>query len=451
MKLDAINLTNFRAFKQLELKFDDQLTVIAGINGIGKSSILTALREMTAQYHKDRNDDYVDGSPFSVADFKRGTFRMTADVRYKGKIITGSAQALRAIPTPAVWDKVTKEIDKLTIQQSETKRGSKDHKALEEKLRFQKRLLYGDNEFRTQNGSITSPSGELEEESTPLMIYFGTSRFLSRFAPAFKPVKAFSRADAFAGALDDSEVSVDLFAKWFRAVESGKVGGKRRGNRILKSLNELIARMLPEFHYLKFFQDPKPHFTITKGFDSFELEELSDGERAILSLCFDVTRRLAIANPDSNCPTEEGIAIILIDEIELHLHPKWQRQILRNLLDAFPACQFVVTTHSALVLSEVEAPKIRFLELDEDAEKIEVCIPDESFGLDVNRILDELMGASERNKKVMEDLNELFRLIDDEKFVDARRFMKPLAKLLGDNEPELTRASALIKFLEGKE
>src|SRR5690606_14860939 len=124
------------------------------------------------------------------------------------------------------------------------------------------------------------------------------------------------------------------------------------------------------------------------------LEQLSDGERGLLALIFDLTRRLAIANPASKNAIGEGVALVLIDEIELHLHPKWQRDVLQRLRNVFKACQFVVTTHSPLVLGEVEARCVRFLEFENG--KVDVTVPAEAYGMDANRILQELMDAPVR-------------------------------------------------------
>ena len=140
----------------------------------------------------------------------------------------------------------------------------------------------------------------------------------------------------------------------------------------------------------------------------------------------------------------------MIDEVELHLHPKWQREVLRHLKDAFPNCQFIVTTHSPIVLGEAEARCVRFLEYDENGRVI-VTIPHEAYGMDANRVLQELMDAPVRNKAIDQELHELFRVIDSEDLDKARTLMKQLAKKLGEHDPELTRAKSLIHFLEGDE
>ncbi|MDM8525382.1 AAA family ATPase [Desulfococcaceae bacterium HSG8] len=101
-----------------------------------------------------------------------------------------------------------------------------------------------------------------------------------------------------------------------------------------------------------------------KNNSEFSIEQLSDGEKCLIALIGDIARRLAIANPSLDDPLQ-GKAVILIDEIDLHLHPSWQRMILPGLLATFPKCQFVITTHSPQVLGETDARHIFLLHRNE--------------------------------------------------------------------------------------
>lgn len=80
-----------------------------------------------------------------------------------------------------------------------------------------------------------------------------------------------------------------------------------------------------------------------------QIDQLSGGYKAVLSVIADIAKRLSMANPDSQNPLEED-AVILIDELDLHLHPKWQKEIVDDLKRTFPNCQFIVSTHSPFVI-----------------------------------------------------------------------------------------------------
>ena len=108
----------------------------------------------------------------------------------------------------------------------------------------------------------------------------------------------------------------------------------------------------------------------------------------MLALVLDLARRLSQANPSLDDPLSEGHAVVLIDEIDLHLHSKWQRQIVHNLAAAFPGCQFIATTHSPQVIGEVEHNRIQIIANGE------VYSPTHSFGVDSSRVLEEIMDVT---------------------------------------------------------
>lgn len=451
MKLDSLTLSNYRGFEQLDLEFCDDVTVIAGVNGSGKSGILRAIAGLASYLAPEISPAKRDVIPFNDHDIHHGKLAFTIGTRFKDNVLETTAQIVRAKPDPEKTPAIQKEIEEIRSKRRNLEKGSREDKEAEERIEFLEHLLSDSvDEFRHQQGEIKDAGG-LDESSELLMVFYPTNRVFGGLPPKLAGVKAVSPADAYAKALNETRISLNEIANWYRAVEEGQIGSKKFGKSLVAMMEATIDTMLPGFAGLRLETSGRPHFTIEKEGTRFNLDQLSEGEKALLALAFDLTRRLTIANPDSKNPTHESKALVMIDEIELHLHPKWQRQVLRRLCNAFPSCQFVVTTHSALVLGEVESDCVRFLEPNETTGKIEVYIPPEAFGLDANRVLDELMGASERNKQVINDLRDLFHLIDDEKFEEARQAIAPLSQLLGEDEPELTRANTLIKFLEGKE
>jgi predicted ATP-binding protein involved in virulence len=123
--------------------------------------------------------------------------------------------------------------------------------------------------------------------------------------------------------------------------------------------------------------------------------------------------------------------------------------VLKRFADTFKRCQFIVTSHSPLVLGEVEGKAIRFLYLENG--RVSSWTPDYAFGLDANRILEGYMHVKSRDPTVADRITDLFRTIDEENFVSARQKIDALAKSLGGNDPELIRARSLMAFLEGEE
>ena len=162
----------------------------------------------------------------------------------------------------------------------------------------------------------------------------------------------------------------------------------------------------------------------------------------LLMLVTDLARRLAIANPGLGVDALQGQGIVLIDEIDLHLHPQWQRMVIPSLTRTFPNCQFIVTTHSPQVLSKVKKENVFILE---DYKLVEVT--PHTYGRDSNSILYELMDVKERPGDVQEKIDACFALIDEEKIEEAKVKLQELEDLLGENDAEIVRARTLISFL----
>ena len=187
-------------------------------------------------------------------------------------------------------------------------------------------------------------------------------------------------------------------------------------NQQLEAVREAIYSLIPAFSNLRVRRSPL-RMTVTKDGEELIINQLSDGEKCLLAMVGDLARRLAIANPSLPDPLQ-GSGVVLIDEIELHLHPKWQREIIPALTRTFPNCQFIVTTHSPQVISHVKPEGIYILEKT-DAGVI-AKRPESSYGRDSNRILEDLMDVPARPQEIKDSLHELFRLIDEGNLDDAR-------------------------------
>jgi predicted ATP-binding protein involved in virulence len=170
---------------------------------------------------------------------------------------------------------------------------------------------------------------------------------------------------------------------------------------------------------------------------------LSAGQRIMVILIGDIARRAISLNPHMGRDVLDRIVgIVAIDELDLHLHPKWQRRVIHDLKRTFPLVQFVASTHSPQLIGEALPDEIRVLE-DWD-----VSIPERSFGIDSNRILQEVMHSSPRNEKTQGLLTELAEKIDKEELEPAKELVAKIAAELGESDPEVTGANTLISLLE---
>jgi predicted ATP-binding protein involved in virulence len=437
MKLECLSLAHCGGFEQIDIDFENDVTLIAGVNGVGKSTLLRALAVVLSRAMPEFTPSRSAAIYFTDDDIlaSKSSLEVSARLKIDGQTINAGIQRLRSAEEQG--DRF------MLLRQAEAEGPVTD---FVESLR--NRTLTGDLEAGV-NETRTALAALKNAENPPLAIYFTPKRQLPGQPRSLPEAKPFAPSIAYGRALHDREVELREFMHWFRTQEKLGVENEPQRLRVLDALRSVVSELVPEFSNLRIVESPRLGFVVEKRGQPFYLHQLSDGERGLLALVFDLTRRLAIANPESDNPIAEGVALVLIDEIELHLHPKWQRDILGRLRHVFPNCQFVVTTHSPLVLGEVEARCVRFLEYQDG--KVVATIPTEAYGMDANRILQEMMETPVRNKMMEAELRNLFEMIDEEDFEQAREKIIALEKQLGGSEPELTRAHSLITFLEGSE
>jgi len=218
----------------------------------------------------------------------------------------------------------------------------------------------------------------------------------------------------------------------------------RNEGREIRIVTKAIENFINGYSNLRIKRIPRPHMLVDKNGETFNLEQLSDGEKNLIALVGDIARRLSIANPYSSEPLK-GDGVILIDEIDLHLHPSWQRLIIPKLTELFPNCQFFVTTHSPQVLGHVKPENI-FL-LNNENNKLSYSKPTESYGKNTDRILEDILGVDARPKNQKDALHEIYALIQQNEIKNAKKKIEELEFLIGEDS-ELVKARVLIKRKE---
>lgn len=172
--------------------------------------------------------------------------------------------------------------------------------------------------------------------------------------------------------------------------------------------------------------------------------QLSDGEKCLTAMLGDLALRLAICNPAMENPLK-GDAVVLIDELEQHLHPVWQGSLIPGLLKTFPNCQFIVTTQSPLILSGVQPDSIWIMQ-ETDAP----YHPERSYGMDSSELLREVMGAPSRPADVTAALDNIDSLLDADRFDEARTAIQELAAKTG-KIPAIYGANSYLTMMGEKQ
>lgn len=212
-------------------------------------------------------------------------------------------------------------------------------------------------------------------------------------------------------------------------------------DRQLSAVRSAITYFMPGFDNLRVQRMPSLHMVIDKNGETLDVAQLSQGEKSLMALVGDIARRLAIMNPALDNPLH-GHGAVLIDEIDLHLHPRWQRNLIQQLTATFPNCQFILTTHSPLVISDTKDVLCYVLDDGELEERNGL------YGLDANQVLLSVMDTDVRNSEVQARLDRLLELLQDKKLKEAKALFDALCADLPPGHIELTKAALLIRKLE---
>lgn len=417
MIVTRLTLANLRAIAQAEFHFQPGVNLIVGVNGVGKTSVLDALGVCLSAVVKRVNKLRGRVEAFTLDDIRIGADALTVEcgVRIGTRDYAYLVHKPRATSVPQ-----------------------------EKKTGMPREQVHDTPDKAEFVSEAPSPVSGREPGGRPLAVLFSTNRAVPSERAPGKGVAAGGVDAAFADAFVDRELRLGEIGAWMKVQESLRRERQAAG-RVLAACQEAIERFLPGYSHLRLDGGDRPQLSIDRVGTRIPVRQLSDGERGTLALVLDLTRRLAQANPGLADPTAEGEAVVLIDEIDLHLHPKWQRQIVQNLRRAFPRCQFIATTHSPQVIGEVEHERIQII-----AEG-QVYSPTHSYGVDSSRVLEEVMGSPPRAQEVQNLLSQISQVIGRQEFARGRELLGQLVERLGEGDPEVTRIRTLLDFVEGKE
>jgi predicted ATP-binding protein involved in virulence len=416
MIVTRLKLANVRGIEAAEFSFKPGLNLIVGVNGVGKTTALESLAVSLAAVSRHINRLTGPVHRFAGSDIRLGSEALTveSEVSLDGKPYT----YLIHQPREAAVAQTGKE-------------GLPREQTVETPARS---TFVGDK----------PPVADGKKLLRPLAVLFSTRRAVPSDRVATKSAAKGGHAAAFAEAFSQRELRLGEFAAWMRA--QATLARETTGSvRVLEAFEHAVRRFLQGYTNLRVSDEAAPRLLLDRRGVALPVRQLSDGERGSLALVLDLTRRLAQANPGLDDPAAKGPGVVLIDEIDLHLHPKWQREIVRNLPDAFPQLQFIATTHSPQVIGEVEHDRIQVMGHGA------VFSPTHSFGVDSSRVLEEIMDAAPRSAEVQALLDNLSKSVADKRLEEAASLVAELSAKLGESDAEVIRARTLLDFLGGEE
>lgn len=428
MRIDRLKIQNFKKFADQQIDLHPQFTLLVGENGAGKTSILDALAVALGIWHKGipgtgwRNILEEEIRLIAVRAGDRTHFRpqLPSAITVDGKI--GTKENLS-------WTRM--------IRVGGTRTTNAEARAAEKSV-------------------VDTVQAALNQRALlPVLAYYGAGRAWSptNKRPALRASQRKPQQfDAYRNCLDTRIHDHDL-NEWF-LFEAAAKNGQSEGRPGYHAVKKAVLQCVPGADDLRYDSDLKEVVLSIGGFEQ-PFYNLSAGQRMMLAMVADIAIKAVSLNSYSYGNDETGAddpmsvlrkspGVVLIDELDIHLHPKWQRRVATDLKETFPGVQFVCTSHSPQIIGEVRPDEVRLL--DERG----AIRPKRSFGIDSSRVLEELMDSTSRDEKVGTTLRSLFAMIDREDFESARRLMPEIETQLGPDDPEVTRARALMNFLESK-
>lgn len=403
MKITRLSLRDFRGFQSLELDLDPSVTALVGVNGAGKTSILDAIALLASCLQEGIRAGKPEGFPLHVGDVRVGASTMGLELI--AELSGASVSWARASGLP--WS-----------SSGETTSGIEGLNA----------------PIQAAHETITRGAPDL-----PLAVYFPTNRSALDIPARIRTTHEFDAQSAYDGALEGGASNFRGFFEWFREEEdiyneeqiyANQLSLLRKNPSPLPAVRAAIEALLPGACGLRVERRPQ-RMTVEMNGVRLDVAQLSDGEKCLLALAGDLARRMALAASGSKDPLHHPV-VVLIDEVELHLHPGLQRQILPRLRRVFPNAQFIVSTHSPQVLSSLHAANVRLVERFV-LQKLERG----TWRRDTNRILEAAFGDPGRPPEVAEKLDALRAAVDDDRFADARALIAELRGMIEGDDPDV--------------
>lgn len=427
MRIDRLTIENFKKFAITEKPFElnRQFTLLVGDNGSGKTSILDALAVALGLWHKAapgsgwRNilEEEIRLEPVPAGD--RVHFKPQRPCRITAEGAIGAREGLS-------WTRMIREKGTRT-----TNAGAREAEA-----------------------AITDLVKDAEAQKAPLPVlaYYGAGR---AWLPTNKRPKSTlsqrkpQQFDAYRQCLDTRINDKDL-NEWFLN-EAAAANGHGEGRPGLRAVKQALLNCIPDADSVRWDADLKEIVLSIKGFEQ-PFYNLSAGQRMMLAMVADIAIKAVTLNsywlgegqPGAKDPMHvltHSPGVVLIDELDVHLHPIWQRRVATDLKRTFQKMQFVCTSHSPQVIGEVRPDEVRLLKAG-DMEK-----PAQSYGMDSNWIIEVLMQGAERNATVKSRLEQIFALIDHKDLDAAAKEVAELRAETG-NSDRLQRAASLIERIK---
>lgn len=414
MRLDHLRLKNFRGFANFEVTLDPRMTVLVGDNAAGKTGLLEGAAVGLGGYLRGirgAHDRHIRPVDVRRVVYEHGGLpdlqqQYPVEVSCRGTLDARAAAWTRTLTGP---DGRTTRVRAKAIENLAS--------------RLQDQVRAG------------------EPVGLPLLCYYGTQRLWLQHKETSAKANIGTRTDGYLDCLDPASNHRHLTA-WVRkqALVAAQTG---------VTLPHFAAIEIAVCDCLQgaaaFWYDLQHEELRIRWQDGklTSFDQLSDGYRNLVAMVADMAWRCAVLNPHLAADAaRQTSGVVLIDEVDLHLHPRWQARVLDDLLRAFPLLQFVTTTHSPQVIATCRPEWIRVLEQGRERPKSVAFV----HGWDSNSVLRGVMDADARPRFAQERLEAVTLALTAKRWEDAEKLIVQLAQDLGPADPEIVRAWLDLRF-----
>lgn len=415
MYLEKVQLKNYKAIEELEIDLTPGINVLIGDNGAGKTSVLEGIAVAL-------------GGLFVNVTGVRTKNIVKEDIRVLVNPIGDSSTAL-SYCGPALAGCSLKTCDGNDFSWNRVKEDlSSTHTKIDDKsvCTWMKKLT-------NQTDSIL-----------PLISFQSAARVWKVRRGDFGTElqkKLDDRRCGYIGCLDCS-MDVKSIQQWcmkqeVMVVHKGKVREYETFKHIIstfmREINELD--IAPEIYYSPQFGE----LAYKDNREDMAISKLSAGYQSLLWMIMDLAYRVCLLNPELGDPSEIK-GIVLIDEIDMHLHPKWQWNIIKALQTTFENVQFIIATHSPIVISSAKEANLILLDGNQNVTYLPDC-----YGYAVEDVLRFRQESVSRPKNVKTIIDHINESVDDENFTDAENDLVELKTILGEDNSEFKKMKGIVE------
>lgn len=424
MVIEKLFYKDFRGIHELTIDLRAKSTILFGINGVGKSSVLAGINLLYANIiNRLVGQRFKQSVKFDDSDIKQKKASAVIAAEFGFEDIQDVYYIYRQI------DRTNKKYI------NDRKNQFDDMIKHYEQLYIGEIRVDGDNNLVYQN----------ENFNIPVFVNYGVNRLVLKTPLRINKKQSYGQFSTYEKAIEN-QIAFDRFFEWFLEQEIYEIHMKKEKQEYedipLKAVKTAMLAMLDGFKDIHIMAKPYS-MKVYKGSEILDILQLSDGEKCTLALFGDLARRLAIANPSMTNPLE-GQGVVLIDEIELHMHTSWQRKIVNVLKSTFPNIQFIITTHSPQVLGEVSDEFNVFTLLREQDEILceEVC---PYFGVDSNAVLEDAMHTDAVSSVIKKKVDRMYELLDQKEYDAAEEMADEIDRITHNRNVDTVRARIIIR------